>query len=455
MRSLKNNTTQAIRILLLQGPVSAKEACANLKISQPVFSRLIQKLAPDLLIIGQARATRYALKREIPPLGKQIQIYFINPKGETKVFGQLVPIHPNGFFFQSNFESKLYEDLPYFLNDLRPAGYLGRNIPRQYPELGFPQDITTWSSNTTLQYIGQYGSDLIGNLIIGDIAFKQYTKRFKKLSHHISTNNRTQKYEELANDILKYGDPGSSAGGEQPKFLTTIGLPTKQVMVKFSPPIDESIGRRRGDLLICEHIAHEVLRKAKKNTTRSEIIKGRTRIFLELERFDRRPPKGRLGIISLASLNAEFVGEKNNWILTAKSLFDQKRITKKIYNEIRFLHLFGQLIANTDMHLGNLSFFLDELTIKEVAPVYDMLPMMFAPVNEQILSREFTPPSPSPVDSDIWYPCWEVAKKFWKEVSLHKLISSDFKKIALDNLKAIKNLQTEAEMLPSSQSREH
>jgi serine/threonine protein kinase HipA of HipAB toxin-antitoxin module len=43
--------------------------------------------------------------------------------------------------------------------------------------------------------------------------------------------------------------------------------------------------------------------------------------------------------------------------------------------------LFGQFIGNTDMHFGNLSFFVDNVARPrfEVAPIYDMLPMMWRP----------------------------------------------------------------------------
>ena len=60
---------------------------------------------------------------------------------------------------------------------------------------------------------------------------------------------------------------------------------------------------------------------------------------------------------------------------------------------------FGQLIANEDMHEGNLSFqpaLPGEVGLR-LAPVYDMLPMMYAPARGvEIAPREFTPPLPLP-----------------------------------------------------------
>jgi serine/threonine protein kinase HipA of HipAB toxin-antitoxin module len=56
---------------------------------------------------------------------------------------------------------------------------------------------------------------------------------------------------------------------------------------------------------------------------------------------------------------------------------------------IRFLDAFGALIANTDRHFGNLTLFDDYQGKFELAPVYDMLPMLFAPQDGQLVARPF------------------------------------------------------------------
>ena len=53
------------------------------------------------------------------------------------------------------------------------------------------------------------------------------------------------------------GDPaGSSAAGEQPKFMALIEREAAplQVLVKFSPPVTTAEGGRWSDLLMCEHL---------------------------------------------------------------------------------------------------------------------------------------------------------------------------------------------------------
>ncbi|TVP80016.1 MAG: hypothetical protein EA353_04940 [Puniceicoccaceae bacterium] len=58
---------------------------------------------------------------------------------------------------------------------------------------------------------------------------------------------------------------------------------------------------------------------------------------------------------------------------------------------------FGELIANTDMHFGNLSYFLPDEAPYPLAPVYDMLPMQFPPAAPaRSSSAASSPPSPNP-----------------------------------------------------------
>ena len=49
---------------LARGPTTAADATRHLQISQPVFSRLVARSRDDLLVVGRARATRYAAYRD-------------------------------------------------------------------------------------------------------------------------------------------------------------------------------------------------------------------------------------------------------------------------------------------------------------------------------------------------------------------------------------------------------
>ncbi|HEU4529707.1 MAG TPA: HipA domain-containing protein, partial [Steroidobacteraceae bacterium] len=91
---------------------------------------------------------------------------------------------------------------------------------------------------------------------------------------------------------------------------------------------------------------------------------------------------------------------------------------------------FGALIANTDRHFGNLAF-LDRYDGRfALAPVYDMLPMLFAPQNEQLTERAFVSPSPTSDTLRSWSSARAAAEDYWRRLSSDTRISASFQSIA-------------------------
>lgn len=443
--------SEVLSYLKLNGKSSLLTLKTVFPYSQAFLSRILNSLEDKIFVLGKARETEYAAKRIFDENNLNYPLFEIHENGTTKELGIITPIEPKGFYFSSKSKKILSQysiDLPYFLNDLRPSGFLGHLVPNQNPELNLPKDIRMWSAEHCLKYLSLKSWDNIGNLIIGNIAFQKYLTKCTKKTVYKGTESteRIKNYELLANDVLSYGEAGSSAGGEQPKFLTTLLPENKPVIVKFSPPINSDIGIRVADLLICEHIALKILNKNGYDSTKSEIIITKDHTFLELERFDRLAEFGRKGLISLGTLDAEFSGVMGTWCETAKALIKLKIIPKEFYEEIRFRELFGYFIANNDMHLFNLSFYTEENEIKKIAPVYDMLPMLFKPTNNQIVKRTFTAPLPYPEDGKIWKNAYKLALQFWENVLNDKNISKSFKKIATDCLHTL-NEQREIEKL--------
>ena len=438
--------------LLFSGPLKASEACAQLNISQSSFSRIAAKSSGNILVVGKASRTMYVLKRDIPDVGNYMPIHIIDENGKASMLGKLHAVFPRGFYFAyagpNGRTSRFFDDLPYFMDDLRPNGFLGRLIPSTHPELNLPQNINDWSANDSLRYLTKFGSDLIGNLLIGDTSLDRYLQKYLDVSDLVDIKDRVVRYPVLATDILQHGDPGSSAGGEQPKFPAVIGPNRKNVLVKFSPKTTSEIGRRRADLLICEHLSLEILRRNEQNAATSSLIIGDDQVFLETERFDRVGKCGRRGLISLRALCAEFVGKIGCWTDVAKELLIQHRISKEDYDAVRWRELFGNMIANTDMHLANLSFYFQPERILSLAPAYDMLPMLYAPQNEQLIEREFTPPTPKAHELDIWKDVARAAKEFWTSVSSEPKISSGFRKIAGSNVRKLASLERVQDLLP-------
>lgn len=425
------------------GPVAAKEVCRQLGISQPTFSRLARTLRGDLVMGGEARSARYALRRNIPELASPIPIHEVDEQGKALLLGRLHPIWPKGFYFETNAKGRSgewFDDLPYFLDDLRPNGFLGRLIPKRHPDFTAPSDIRLWTAEHCLAYWTRFETDGIGNLIVGDEAFRQYLASIAHPNLTIAPQQRSHHYPKLANDVLAFGPPGSSAGGEQPKFLAVRGPKTVPVMVKFSPMTKNEVGRRIADLLFCEQLAHQVMKKHGMATPQSVIVKGGGQVFLEIERFDRIGTCGRRGLLSLGALDSQFLGKLGNWEETALGLMQKEIIDEAAYRLIAWLESFGSLIANTDRHRGNLSFFAERTRPVGLAPVYDMLPMLYFPHHGQITAPTFDPALPSPIQAEFWRGASIAAVEFWQRASTHPEISRDFKTIAQTNVKKVKAL---------------
>lgn len=435
------------------GPVGAPEGCRQLGVSQPTFSRLISALQGELVIGGEARTTRYALGREIPGLSSPIPIHEVDEVGKASQLGCLHPIWPKGFYFetrQTALRSEWLDDLPFFLDDLRPNGFLGRLIPKRHPELAAPSDIRLWTAEHCLAYLSRFEMDGVGNLIVGDESFRLYLASIASPGLPVPLGERSHVYPKLALEVLALGPAGSSAGGEQPKFLAIKGPKRVSVMVKFSPLLEDEASRRIADLLNCEHLAHRVLQDHGMSSPASTIIKGGKRFFLEIERFDRIGPHGRRGLLSLGVLDSQFLGRLGNWDDTALGLRQKGIIDESARRAISWMECFGALIANTDRHRGNLSFFAERARPIRLAPVYDMLPMLYYPHHGQLAFPPFEPPLPSSALVADWKGASRAAEAFWRRVASHPEISKKFRSMAQSNAKKVKSLSALEAYLPKT-----
>lgn len=427
-----------VKYLSQSGPSKAKDLCTFLNISQPAFSRLISQGQDSILQMGRGRQTIYALKKQGTWGEPEVPVYSFDEKGNSRRAATLIPLSPKGFYLESRVQAlstKIYESLPYLFEDLRPSGFLGRLVPRLYPDLNFPTDINAWTDDDCLLYFSRCGWDLIGNWMMGEKSYDHYLENQARRLDVVRVEDRKKMYPRIADLVLSGGIPGSSAAGEQPKFLsireTKEGL--LPVMIKFSPPVGDLISRRIADLLICEHIVHKVLKKHGKTSLKSFLIRGKGRLFLEMERFDRNISGGRRGIISMRALDLEFVGRMKSWSDTAESLRRQKKISPDAYEEILWLETFSDLIGNTDKHHGNISFFCEGEKILGLAPAYDMLPMLYAPQQNQLIARTFDPAPPKVAAISVWRSALAAARDFWSHAQRHPQISKEFKALIIEN----------------------
>jgi len=165
---------------------------------------------------------------------------------------------------------------------------------------------------------------------------------------------------------------------------------------------------------------------------------GRT--FLEVERFDRIGEFGRIATTSLASLDNAFVGMGNgSWIEASRRLAKEKVIPSSLINNISILWWFGKLIANSDMHFGNLTFLIEPEV--KLSPAYDMLPMLYAPLaGGEVPERQFLANLPMPAEQDEWSKAFIMALEFWDIASNDPRITDAFKQICKTNLNLLRDL---------------
>ncbi|HEY6927512.1 MAG TPA: type II toxin-antitoxin system HipA family toxin YjjJ [Steroidobacteraceae bacterium] len=437
----------SLQTLLSRGVTSSAQLQRQLEVSQPTLSRTIRQLGERVVRIGGGRSARYGLSRALPGAGASWPVFVVDQEGTLAPCGELFALAQEQYWFEAagaGRRSLLSDGLPYFLQDLRPQGFIGRAIPKRFPELELPQKIADWSDAHALTYLSRRGEDCVGNLFLGDESLQRYlqARRTKQLVFAIAA--RSRQYAALAEAAIA-GDPaGSSAAGEHPKFTAVLqrGSQVRQVLVKFSPAISDRASQRWSDLLVAEHLASKALGDLGVPSTGTELVSGGNRLFLESVRFDRRGEHGRIGVVSLAAVIDHHIGRRDNWIAAAANLKTIGVITATTAESIRRAATFGQLIGNTDMHFGNLSFLFSFTGALSLAPIYDMLPMTYAPVgSEELPARKFEPALPSAGNLEIWPEVAERAAAYWQEIADHDLVSADFAALAVRNAESISRIR--------------
>lgn len=370
-----------IRLRLTQGPCSGRQLFESIGVSQPTGSRALNALGSEIIRIGSARSIHYALRDSSRGL-EDIPIYRVNAEGQIRRLGTLVPVHPAGFVMQQENAVTVHSDgLPWWLLDMRPQGYLGRAYAARHgAELGLPDRLTDWTDTHALRALLVHGHDLVGNLLLGDVARERFLSA--PPPDPLEEEGKAEHYARLAGEAARGELPGSSAGGEQSKFTIFSVTPNgaHHVIVKFSEPVEGPVSERWRDLLLAEHIALETLGAAGIPAARSHVLDHGAQRFLEVERFDRVGIAGRRALISLAAFDAEFIGAgTGGWPLIARRLAASGEIHGEAADVADLLWAFGTLIGNSDMHSGNLSFVSEHGRPYGIAPAYDMTPMCFCP----------------------------------------------------------------------------
>ena len=437
-------TPQTLQALRKQGGVaSAVELQAALKVSQPTVSRALAPLiqSGQVIKVGAARQQRYVVPRTVAGVGQSVPVMRVDAHGQPSPFARMVLLEGGAVWVdEADGVSQKHDGLPWFLDDMRPQGFMGRTFAYAHPELQLGTDPRNWNADDVLRALALFGDDLPGNLIVGDAAFA----RFHTLPERARRATSEADYPAFADQAMQGTVGGSSAGGEQPKFCTIRG--GQHVLVKFSPAGDAPTDQRTRDLLVCEHLALQTLAAAGVPAAETQLFTVAGRVFLESVRFDRpaidaNNPQGlgRQGMVSLQVYDAEYVGVMDNWAATAERMQARGLLTPQDARHLRLLEAFGQLIANTDRHYGNISLLLHGSQNGgdwALSPTYDMLPMLYAPVGGELVQRDFASkgkPQPTSATLPEWPRALALAVQFWQTAAADERISAAFRAIAAEN----------------------
>ncbi len=416
---------RALVELRRRGVASSAELQSLLGKSQPTLSRWIGRLGADEVVaIGSGRRTRYAAPQPILGLAAQQPLSWTDEDGRVTSLGTLSFVVGDRVHVQCEGAIDLLSTghLPWFLAPLQPSGFLGRLLARRLALLGADADPQRWSLAQIL-FAALHTPDAPGALTLGDSAPGANRPPLPEANRHAA-------FDALAADVAATFPIGSSAGGEQAKFLACVDA--RHVLVKFSPPRGTPFGERWHDLLHAEHAAHTLLAEHFVPVAATRIVETAARTYLESTRFDRIGLHGRRHAVPLDAVHAAFVpGVRQHWAATCEALARQRRLPSHVAAQARSLQQFGRLIGNSDMHFGNLSLLVERADLARarftLAPLYDMLPMRWRP-DPSSGSLDLTPFQPA--DADLASAAQPLALLFWQRVAGNGAISKGFRALA-------------------------
>jgi DNA-binding transcriptional ArsR family regulator len=451
--AMNSPTLTLIEALRRYGPESASALARRLEVSTPTVTRALKRLGDAVTAIGKGRASSYALRRDVRDIGYSWPLYRVRKDGTHERLGmlealhgryrwRLVPDKPLPLFMRDEFADGLYEDLPWFLQALRPQGYLGREQTKGFAQtIGAPEDINLWQAEDILCELVIFSIDLPGNLIIGEksqIKIDIYNQT--ETLFYSQFESRMQHFRSEAEASENRAIPGSSAAGERPKFIAPLCLEhgeKRSAIVKFSPLVQGNpTAQRWADLLICEEIALHLLREHDIPAADTEILDAGEWRFLQSTRFDRTSQGGRIGVFALDALDMAYIGsDQRDWLAGAEPFHAQGMLSVEDLETVRLLVAFGRCIGNDDMHHGNLSFFAEpDIEALRLAPVYDMLPMHYRPSpNGLVRDAPFTLPAPDPTKPALWTRVAMLAEAYWTRAAEDGRLSDGFATICREN----------------------
>jgi hypothetical protein len=387
--------------------------------SQPTLSRLLARLAqqqlaqglPPLVVLGRQRSARYALAQPLLGLPGQQALSWTDESGRRQAWGQLTHLGGERLHLQAEgIDLVTSGRLPWLLAPLNLQGFLGRLWARSAQAAGYDANPEHWRLDQLLALLLLQVHDLPGAIALGDAAAPPQP------AAPADAQARLAFLDAQAAAVSSTLPAGSSAGGEQAKFLCADSS-RQHWLVKFSPPLGTPFGERWSVLLQAEALALQVLAAHGVPVAAAQVLTSTQRSYLVSTRFDRIGAAGARHVVPLDAVHDAFVpGPRRDWASTCQALVQQRRLPAEAALQARALLQFGRLIGNSDMHFGNLSLVVARPADAargrfSLAPVYDMLPMRWRP-DVQSGELDWLPFTPDP--ADLASPARAVALQFWQ-----------------------------------------
>ena len=134
-------------------------------------------------------------------------------------------------------------------------------------------------------------------------------------------------------------------------------------------------------------------------------------------------------------VDAEYAGRGRGWADVGAVLHGHGLLDKGDLDDLAWAETFGAWIGNSDMHLGNISL-APAAGCFRLLPIYDMLPMAFAPVRGELPEVKLRPPIRTDNNGEVWEPTRRAAATFWDRVADDTQCSPSFRARAHDEARS-------------------
>jgi hypothetical protein len=405
-----------------RGVLHAAALREHLGVSPATLMRMVRNAGQDVVRIGRGRATQYAWRQQWPNLDtSRFPLIRVTDTGAAVSAGELTTLAARQSVWMPM--GRVSDGLPIELLDARPSGFLGHHFAAIHADLRLPPRLADWSDHHILLAITRRGEDLPGNLIAGEESFARWQ------ALEIESRDRDD-YPALAEATIAGHPPGSSAGGERPKFGVLVD--GRHMLVKFARrgAAADVAARRWCDLIVMEGLALDVVRSRGISAARTNVVETPSHWFLESERFDRAGRRGRIAVLSLAAVHDDLA---DSWARAAAALREAGRLSGEDARRLQWLDAFGALTGNTDRHQYNVLFFLEGSALR-LAPAFDHVSMLYSPAADgQVPPRAFAVPAIAPDTLDVWDDARDAAREFWAQGSDDARLSDDVRAICASN----------------------